>query len=463
MNSLKDLRSLIAPGHFPYLAHSQSSLKNTIDSERDSVKVAVYKFLSDHLERSTAGIVDALKGCGYDSDTVVCAVNSLVNDGYLVSHRYGNATDPQDVGVRLMEGKIMPEAGDSRRPGKPGVYRHVIAVSRRDPHGMLNHRDGVETAIWKAMQDHVVRSLDTVVEIVGVAGFAPALVRGEIMLLEQRGWFEIDRCAAVPTYRLKEEIDEPLQPGADPGHARKEVFDPAQPAVPGSLLAKVQEAQRALDDTAGPAHPYGRPASRDGNDERTKGASLDTTGCDQICKVLAGGEHLTTMEISSALKAGGTGISRGRIYELIRRLYQDGVLCRDKTAVKGVNVAYRYWLAQGLSLPDEPGATPGEEALLRTSSDGPLVISVHLRGVELSLQECGELLREVGDLWLLRRLSDGRGLIQSRFTIKGIDLSLAELREVASCLAQAAVCLGSGSRYPRMFDDDVFPDCTPAT
>lgn len=172
------------------------------------------------------------------------------------------------------------------------------------------------------------------------------------------------------------------------------------------------------------------------------------------------------MEIFSALKTGGLAISKNRTYGLVRTLYLDGVLCREEVAPQGSNAAYRYWLGQCSAAADEPlpaDAGPVLPPPPQQQPSAPLVISVHLRGVELSLQECGELLQELGDLWLPRRLRDGKGLIQSRFTLKGVDLSLAELREVVSCLAQAAMCLGSGSRAPQVFDDDVFPQCARAT
>ena len=137
VKSLKDLRSLIAPTHLQHTAPSHFNLKNTIDGERDCVKVAVYKFLSDHLERSVPDIVDALECHGYERDMVVRAVNTLVNEGCLVSHCYGHKTDAQDTAVRLVEGRIMPDIGDGAGRNRPGVYTHATAESGRDPARIL--------------------------------------------------------------------------------------------------------------------------------------------------------------------------------------------------------------------------------------------------------------------------------------------------------------------------------------
>lgn len=289
VKSLKDLRSLIAPGHLQHTAASYFNLKNTIDGDRDTVKVAVYKFLSDYLERSIAGIVDALECHGYERDTIVRAVNMLVNEGCLASHSYGHNTDPQDIAVRLMEGRIMPDIGDRTRTNSPGATRPATIGSGRDPHGVLRHHDGIETAIWKATQDHAVRRLDTIVEAVRVAGFSTSWVKGEILLLEQRGWFEIDRSGDEPTCRLRDGIEMPAPAAAVTGKCQEpDGFDPAQPAEPGSLLAKVQQAQREVNTSARLAHAGA------GTDDRTgPGACRQRvttlTGREQICKVLAGG------------------------------------------------------------------------------------------------------------------------------------------------------------------------------
>jgi hypothetical protein len=302
--------------------------------------------------------------------------------------------------------------------------------------------------------------VETVVEILGLVGFLPGLVRKEIIQFEQRGWFEIGRSGDELWCRLKDGIDMPLQPGAETDHAKKEEFDPMQPAEPGSLLAKVQQAQREIDTSARRTHAGAGTDDGAGPGGCTRRVT-ELTGREQICKVLAGGQHLSTMEIYAALKTRGLEISRNRTYALIGTFYREGMLCRDE--LEGSKAVYCYWLAPCSPAADEPQAAGAEPVLPQTLPSAPLMISVHLRGVELSLQECGELLQEMSDLWLLRRLRDGKGLIQTRFTIKGVDLSLAELREVASCLAQAAMCLGSGSRPPQTFDDDIFPECARAT
>jgi hypothetical protein len=462
VKSLKDLRSLVTAGHFQQMAQPNFDLRNTIDGERDSVKVAVYKFLSDHLERSVAGIVDALEGYGYEHDTVICAVHTLVNEGCLASHRYGNSTDPQDTGVRLLEGRYMPEVGGRSQGHRLGMYRHATTVSHRDPHGTLNHRDGVEAAIWKAMQDHAIRRLDTVVEIVRVAGFAPAVVRGEIMLLEQLGWFEIDRSGDEPTCRLRDGIEMPSKLRPNVGPPQQEEFNPAQPAEPGSLLAKVQQAQVELDDAARPTPIREGSADLDGHGGGAKKSSLFETGRERICQILAGGLHLSTMEIYSALKAGNFNLSKSRTYQLVKTLHGEGLLCRNKEVPESANVAYRYWLAQCLPATVQPEPATWQEVPPPAQAEAPLVISVHLRGVELTLKECGELLQEISALWFLKRWHDDNGLIRSHFTIKSVELSLEELLEVATYLADAAAYLGCMPRHQNVDDDEIFPKWSPA-
>ena len=303
------------------------------------------------------------------------------------------------------------------------------------------------------MQDHVERPLETVVEILGIVGFGPGLVRKEIIQFEQRGWFEIDRFGDELWCRLKDGIDMPLQPGADTDHAQKEEFDPMQPAEPGSLLAKVQLVQREMDDGARPARPCGSPTDSDdsaGNGERANKATLDATGCAPILQILAGGQHLSTMEIFAALKTRGVEISTQQTYALVLSLYRTGVLYRNEVVPKGSHAAYCYWLASCSPAADEPQPAGAGPVLPQTPPSAPLVISVHLRGVELALHECGELLRELGALGFLKALPAGSGLIESHFTIKGVDLSLAELQEVAAYMADAVTHLAGGhAPYPR--------------
>lgn len=461
VNSLKDLRSLVAPGQFPRLSGPHFNLKNTIDGERDSVKVAVYKFLSDHLECPVAGVVDALKGHGYERNAVVCAINMLVNEGCLASHRYGSNADSRETGVRLIEGKRMPEVGANSQAHKPGVYRSATTVSHHNGDATLSHRDGVETALWKAMQDHVPRTLETVVEIVRVAGFSPGIVKGEIMLLEQRGWVEIDRSGGEPTCRLKEDIKIPSKRAADVSKPQQETFDPMQPAEPGSLLEKVQQAQLEMGAAARSTHHSESRTVKDEPGKYVKKVAQDWTGRKQICQLLASGQHMTTMEIYSALRTRSLGVSKSRTYELIRMLHQDGALTRDGEVPHGVNAAYRYWLTQPLPAMCESELADAEERRPDLPSDTPLVISARLRGVELTLQECGELLREVSGLWFLKGMHDPSGLIQSRFTVKGVELSLVELLDVATYLADAATYFGCVPRHQDTYDD-IFPDQSPA-
>ncbi|WP_233875272.1 hypothetical protein [Paraburkholderia adhaesiva] len=463
VKSLQDLRNLLVHGHVPTVTHPQFTLKNAIDGEHDSVKVAVYKFLSDHIEHSIASVIHGLKGHGYEGKSIVCAINTLVNEGSLASHKYGTAAQALDICVRLIEGKVMPEVEERSRWSKSSVYRHKKTASVRNTLGTLNQREGIETAIWKAMQDHAVRSVETIVEIVRLAGFAPSSVRGEIMLLEQMGWFEIDRSGGEPTCRLRDAIEMPAQARVDAELARQREFDPTQPAEPGSLLAKVQQAQFELDKTAQLTNARDQTANGDGQHGGPRHSAQLGTARERICQILANGQHLSTMEIFSALQAGSFNLSKSRLYELVRTLHGDGLLLRDEDLPEGSNAAYRYWLAHPSPVPDHVEPAPAQQEQAATEPDGPLVISVRLRGVELTLQECGELLQEFSDLWFPGRQQDCGSLIQSHFTIKGVDLSLAELLEVASCLADAAAYLRSMPGQAEADDHEGFPERLPAS
>jgi hypothetical protein len=596
VKSLKDLRKLLVQEALPDNVEPHFSLKNAINGEQDCVKVAVYKFLSDYLEYPVQAIIDSLGKHGYERERIRSAVNALVIEGYLAGRGHsGHPVHPGPGNVRLLEGKMMPHESGHAREAKP--WHRAPGHARPDPGGILRHQDGLDATIWKATQDHVIRPLDAVVQIVGIAGFAPHLVKAEIMLLQRKGWFDIGQAGNVLSCRLRDDIANPQVLQLKIEEECEKEFDPTRAAQPDSLLEKVQHAQREMAESS--RKPDGLPDAKTlladigkGPFTRMERALLVHRW---ICQLVSDGRRMSNREIFCALEAAGFASSMKGTAGVIAKLHHDGLLqraelvsgdpvqgyvywlakgadpmqvqpggkmwracrqaladgahlsalrVRERIAAGGLDIsvttieqtllaywkasllfretgaegkAYsagqevRYWLARSYpacagedqgSLPVDPIPAPALDTPVtqirgarradplaawfasldsvpdstRTSAietqpevsntsrekpltevNGPLMIHATLQGVELTLQECGDLLRELKESGLLTLMPSGTGVIESHFTIRGVELSLTELRQVAAYLESAGRYLSPPPPLPPAYGSSVTP------
>ena len=421
------------------------------------IKVAVVNLLSNKKAYTVDEMFLHLKDTVDDLALIKPVLLVLHNEGFI------NVTSTAgSMCYSLREGKSVSDLVRSRKVRKPVFVEKVQPVV--NPNGKISLLDGVDAAIWKTMADFKWRDVKTIKDILAEFGFDRRSVdRRMDTLIRSNRWFDRRNNGSTVEYQLRQGVSQLKVPAAETDTVNVV-----------NVNATCAESHEAAVETA-KNHVTDSPSVELGlTDSVRKQDSIEEGDTIEICiwKIMKDGLTYTSSDLVLLLE--DYGFVRGTVAAALSKVCKEGFTSRTKvrrpgripfyahTWVGGKPKAYTHGNAAKAKLPvnrsttndqsqcsptdmsvstlpkpavavpdkDKTALTVKAETVSKTEAEpGNITLTINFSGMTFKAHEFKELRDSLKLLRPLFEIPD-TGLLQSSYSIKGVEFKLSELKEL---------------------------------